>query len=347
MVRLPARSFSNVARRFRRPWLSLEVLPGVDDALDAPKLFLRLAHERLDVDDPLALLPGDLRPVVGVGGVGEVLVLLELLADGGEQVVGHDALLAAPDVALEGELFGPAHDRFDHGAGGEVLEVEDLFIAVGVGDLEEAVLLAERVHGLDGGGDHGGDGAGDIGAPRLGFGEGDVGGQVLGEDVGGGAAVGALDLDLHVEPAGAEDGRVDEVLAVGGADDDDVLEALDAVDLGQELGDDGGLDVGGDAGAAGAEEGVHFVEENNDGDVLGGLFLGLDEDLADLALGFADVLVEEIGALELVFFVVVGGDVRELDGVLDGLDLVAEAADIVVDDVWHFLEGKVFDFALG
>src|SRR3981189_1733483 len=74
------------------------------------------------------------------------------------------------------------------------------------------------------------------------------------------AAVGAVDLDLHVEPAGAQDGRVDEVLAVGGADDDDVLEALDAVDLGQELGHDGGLDVGRDAGAAGAEEGVHLVE---------------------------------------------------------------------------------------
>ena len=204
--------------------------------------------------------------------------------------------------------------------------------------------------------------------------------------------VGALDLDLHVEAAGAEDGRIDEVLAVGGADDDDVFEALDAVDLGQELGDDGGLDVGGDAGAAGAEEGVHLVEEDDDGDVLGGLFLGLDEDLANLALGLADVLVEELGALdveeealdllaalfgdllgevvgdglgdhglaaagraveehalgrgELVLFVVVGVEVRQLDGVLDGLDLVAEAADVVVADVGHFLEGEILDLAL-
>src|SRR5258705_5485380 len=116
---------------------SLEILARVDDALDAPKLFLRLAHERLDVDDPLALLAGDLRPVVGVGGVGEVFVLLELLADGGEQVVGHDALLAATDLALEGELFGPAHDRFDHGAGGEVIEGQDLIYAVAVRDLKE------------------------------------------------------------------------------------------------------------------------------------------------------------------------------------------------------------------
>jgi len=34
-----------------------------------------------------------------------------------------------------------------------------------------------------------------------------------------------------------------------------------------------------------------------------------------------------------VLLVVVGVEVRELDGVLDGLDLVAEAADIVVADV--------------
>src|SRR5439155_23834011 len=101
--------------------------------------------------------------------------------------------------AREGELPGPAADRVHHSAGGEVLEVQHLFVAVGVDDLEEALLLAERVHGLDGRGDHRGHRAGDIGAPRLGFGEGDVGGQVLGEDVGGGAAVGALDLDLHVE----------------------------------------------------------------------------------------------------------------------------------------------------
>src|SRR5437667_198816 len=365
------------------PPASLQVLTRVDDSLDAAKLFFGLAHEGFDVHDPLALLAGDLGPVIGVGGVGQILVLLELLADGGEEVVDHDALLAPGDVALEGELLGAAHDGFDHGAGGEVLEVEDFFIAVGVGDLEEAIFLAEAVHGLHGGGDHGGDDGGGVAAAGFGLGEGDVGGEVLGEDVGGGAAVGPLDLDFHVEAAGAQDGRIDEVLAVGGADDDDVFEALDAVDFGQELGHDGGLDVGGDAGAAGAEEGVHFIEEDDDGDVLGGLFLGLDEDFADLAFGFADVLVEELGALdveeealdllaaffgdlfgevvgdglgdhgfaaaggpveehalgggELVLFVVVGVEVRQLDGILDGRALVAEAADVLVAGIGDLL----------
>jgi hypothetical protein len=47
--------------------------------------------EGTDVDDPLALLARDLRPVVGVGGVRQVLVLLVLLVDRVEQVLGADA----------------------------------------------------------------------------------------------------------------------------------------------------------------------------------------------------------------------------------------------------------------
>src|SRR5207249_319146 len=65
----------------------LEVLPGIDHAVDRAGLVLVLhAHERFHVHDPLPLLAGDLGPVVGVGRVGQVLALLELLADGGEEV---------------------------------------------------------------------------------------------------------------------------------------------------------------------------------------------------------------------------------------------------------------------
>src|SRR5215468_8109673 len=69
---------------------ALQVLAGIDHALDVALLFLGLAHERLHVDDPLALLAGNLRPVVGIRGVREILVLLELLADGVDQVVDLD-----------------------------------------------------------------------------------------------------------------------------------------------------------------------------------------------------------------------------------------------------------------
>src|SRR3989442_15861600 len=81
------------------PWLSLQVLTRGDDPFDASQLFFRLAHEGLDVHDPLPLLARDLRPVVGVGGVWQVLVLLELLAAVGAEGADHAALRAPGKVA--------------------------------------------------------------------------------------------------------------------------------------------------------------------------------------------------------------------------------------------------------
>ena len=125
------------------------------------------------------------------------------------------------------------------------------------------------------------------------------GGDVLVEDVRRGLGVGALDLDLHVQPARPQDGRIDHVFAVRGADHDHVVEPFDAVDLAEQLRDDGRLDVGGDAGAAGAEQRIHFVEEHHDGAALGGLFPGAGEDQPDVPFGLADVLVEELRALDV------------------------------------------------
>src|SRR5712691_4606083 len=169
------------------PPFLLEILAGGDDLLDVLLLLFGVARERPHVDDPLALLAGDLRPVAGVGRVGQILVLLELLAHGVEEVAGADTLLATADQALEGQLLGPPHDRLDHRAGREVLEVEDLLVAVGVGHFEETVLFGETVHRLDRGRDHRVDGALDVTTvlPRLRLGDRDLGRQVLLEDVAG------------------------------------------------------------------------------------------------------------------------------------------------------------------
>src|SRR6201996_3020161 len=61
--------------------IELQVLAGVGDRVDRPAgLGTLLALDQgPDVDDALALLTGDARPVVGVGGVGQVLVLAELV----------------------------------------------------------------------------------------------------------------------------------------------------------------------------------------------------------------------------------------------------------------------------
>src|SRR4051794_32225789 len=81
---------------------TLQVLPR-RDPLDGPATggVFAVRDERAHVDDALALLAGDLGPVVGVGGVGQVFVLLELLLDRRQQVVDADALTLAGDRALD------------------------------------------------------------------------------------------------------------------------------------------------------------------------------------------------------------------------------------------------------
>jgi hypothetical protein len=115
-----------------------------------------------------------------------------------------------------------------------------------VGDLEEPVPVVLPVHVLDGFVDHPEDGLVPVTtAQRLDqvLVDREAVREVAGEDVCGGRLVGSLDLDLHVEAAGPQDRRVDEVLPIGGPDHNDVAERLDAVDLGQQLRHDRGLDV--------------------------------------------------------------------------------------------------------
>src|SRR3954452_7912971 len=128
----------------RPPYRPLQILTRRDalDRTTTGRLALGLLRdERAHVDDALALLAGDLGPVVGVRRVRQVLVLLVLLRDRREEIVGADALRALADLALDRQLLGAAHDVLDHGAGREVLEVHDLLVAVLVGHLQEPVRV--------------------------------------------------------------------------------------------------------------------------------------------------------------------------------------------------------------
>ena len=210
-------------------------------------------------------------------------------------------LLPGLQHRLDGVLLGPVHDVLDHRPGVEILEVHDFLVTIGIGDLQEPVVVDLGIHPVDDLLDHRLDGQGTvagelvevIGVDRQ------VLGQILREDVLRGFGVGAFDLDLHVQAARPQDGRVDHVLAVGGADHDDVLQALDAVDLAQQLRNHGGLHIGAHAGAAGPEDGVHLVEEDDHGRALGRLLPGALEDQPDVPLGFTHELVEQFGTLDV------------------------------------------------
>ncbi len=211
------------------------------------------------------------------------------------------AVLTGIEHRLDRVLLGPVDDVLDHRTGVEVLEIHHLFVAIGVGDLKEAIVIDLGIHPIDDLLDHRLDAQRPVtvelrqvvGIHRQ------IHRQVLAEDVLGGLGVRTLDLDLHVETARSQDRRVDHVLAVRGADDDDVLQTLDAVDLAQQLRHNGGLDVGADAGAAGAEDRVHLIEEDDHRSALGGFFPGPLEDQPDMTLGLAHELVQQFRALDI------------------------------------------------
>ena len=228
--------------------------------------------------------------------------------------------------------------------------------------------------------------------PRLRRGDGKVTRHVLVEDVGGGRPIGPVDLDLHVEAAGPQDGRIEEIGPVRGADDDDIAQPFYTIDLGEELRDDRRLHVGRDAAPACSEERVHLVEEDHHRHVVRRFLLRLLEHFAELPLGFADVLVEQLRPLdvqevavdrfaallrellrqairqglgdhglaasgrpveqhalrgaELVLLVEIGVEVRQLHGVLDGLNLGCQTSDVAIADVRDLFECEVFDVGL-
>src|SRR5687767_14629708 len=113
----------------------LQVLAGRDrfDGTVLPSF----AHQRADVDDPLALLARDPGPVIRVRRVREVLVLLVLRVDAVEDVLRLDPALPTIEEPLDRGLLRALDDRVDHRAGREVLEVHDLFVAGRIRHLEE------------------------------------------------------------------------------------------------------------------------------------------------------------------------------------------------------------------
>src|SRR5215218_5753848 len=85
---------------------SLQVLTGVRRRVDGPAGLVALAaDERADVDDPLALLARDPRPVVRVGRVGQVLVLLELVEARRRQVADPQTRRPGLQVLLDRHLL--------------------------------------------------------------------------------------------------------------------------------------------------------------------------------------------------------------------------------------------------
>ena len=98
LPRMPSTAHANeTKRKFQRNGVfafpgvgdELEVLAGRDGIDGLATLAVGIGvDQRPHVHDALTLLARNLRPVVGIGRVRQILVLLELLTDRGEEVVG-------------------------------------------------------------------------------------------------------------------------------------------------------------------------------------------------------------------------------------------------------------------
>ena len=114
------------------------------------------------------------------------------------------------------------------------------------------------------------------------------------EDLRAALAVGAVDGDLAVEAARAQQRRVEDVGPVGGRDHDDVVLRLEAVHLDEQLVERllALVVTAAEAGAAVAPDGVDLVHEDDAGAVL----LGLLEEVAHARGADADEHLDEVRA---------------------------------------------------
>ena len=220
------------------------------------------------------------------------------------QVFDLDALLAGRQEALDRLLLRATDDVLDHGAGVEVLEVQDLLVAAGVGDLEEPVLARS---------------ARTSARPSAGSSERTSRDRscrrrarsiVLGWI--GTEACRYLDM---MSAACCRSGRSILIFTssrpgrrIAGSIRSSRFEApitMTFLSVSTPSSSDSSCGTivdstsDRDSRPPRAEDRVHLVEEHDDGEALLAALLGALEDLADLALGLADVLVQELGAFDV------------------------------------------------
>mmetsp|Transcript_27891 Transcript_27891/g.75161 ORF Transcript_27891/g.75161 Transcript_27891/m.75161 type:complete len:259 (-) Transcript_27891:609-1385(-) len=130
------------------------------------------------------------------------------------------------------------------------------------------------------------------------------------ENLGAPPFVWQVDFDLHLKAAWAQQGLVNHVLAVRHADQQDVVERVHAVNLGEELVDNRVVHARGvPAASALLADGVNLVEDE-DVEVrlvpaLRLLLLRVRKELADVLLGLSHELGEHLGSVDHLWLVAV------------------------------------------
>mmetsp|Transcript_95108 Transcript_95108/g.273838 ORF Transcript_95108/g.273838 Transcript_95108/m.273838 type:complete len:394 (+) Transcript_95108:860-2041(+) len=151
------------------------------------------------------------------------------------------------------------------------------------------------------------------------------------------------DFHMDLQTPRPQKGLVDEVYPIGHADEQDVVQRIDAVDLGQQLVHDAVVDAGAvGLGASRLTDGVDLVENDHvQLRILAlhlVLLLRIGEQVPDVLLGLADVLVQDFGAVDDLRF-------RRLEelGQLPGDERLARAGRAVQQHAANVVDAQVSD----
>lgn len=204
-------------------------------------------------------------------------------------------MFPTPEGIFDSEFLHAPHGFRDHCSWNDVPEVDSSCLSRGETRIKKGVRLVcdeEMLHDLvDHTIDRGIEGAVDC---DFRFTDRNPGGGVFRENISHSDPVGSFDADAYIRTTRPQGHRIDHVGPVRGSNDDDIVEGLNPVHFHEELKGDHGFHVEGDAGSAGSEKRLHFVEKHDNGHIPGGQGARPRKSRADLPLRLSDEFVEKL-----------------------------------------------------
>ena len=132
-----------------------------------------------------------------------------------------------------------------------------------------------------------------------GFGQGQIGCEIDFVDSPGAVAVWPAHADFPIDAPWTQDRRINEVRAVGGEDDDDVGQRINAIHLRAEHRHQCGSQIIGPAAAPRAQDAFRLIDKEEGKLALGSAFTALGKEVPHLPLALAHPHIENLGAFHV------------------------------------------------
>ena len=204
------------------------------------------------------------------------------------------------DRAFDRQRLRALHDRGDDRTAQQIAPVKSLLAAAPQGDLEKLIFFPPRElhfeNALNQPVDRGADVARFLRQRAI---VGKIVREINPVDGFRAFAVRPVHFNFPVDPARPQNCRVDQVRAVGGQDDDDVVQRIDAIHFRAKHRNQRRENVRGTRGAARAENAFRFVDEEEGQETFAPFLARGRKDFAHDALRFADPHVQDFRPLDV------------------------------------------------